>query len=473
MTSSKRDFTSFVDFPGSIDEGTGYHSLPLLWHKDDADRWRKWQIHVRLIKNSTDDMTGIDWDLLTEKQVVIKPTYYTLGTKLPSGIRAEAWVETGIESGKITRSAPTYLSEAVNEGKSNERNPFQQALIYARSHWLKRKEKGGTETKNTTVVKSKKKSSLAYVNNVMHFPMLAKPFKDGEKHLRYPIWIQPKLDGVRCLVFLQKKNGGVEDVVAYTRTKKPFPSIDYIKEILYPYLNDLYDEEKDQSIFLDGELYKHGKRLQDISGDSRNEKTNTSEENTSRNEYHIYDCFYPLEMGSTFSHRYEQLSMLYNALSDEDAKTIKSVPTYKVKTYALAEKKYDKFVEMGYEGAILRNTDGPYLGNSLKTGAFLRSKDLVKMKQRFSDEYECIGYTEGSKGKDKGAVIWICQTADEVQFNVTPKNTTYEERYELFQDCEENFDDKYKGRMLSIEYEDLSKDGVPLRAKALTFRDYE
>lgn len=474
MTSSKRDFTAFAEFPGEIDEGTGFHSLPLLWHKDGANRWRKWQIHVRLIKTSTADLTGIDWDLLSEKQVSIKKEYYENGTKLPSGLRAEAWVETGIETGKITRSAPTYISEAVNEGKANERNPFQQALIYARSQWLKRKEKGGTETKSAVpAAKSKKKVPAAYINNVMYFPMLAKPFKDGEKYLRYPLYIQPKLDGVRCLVFLQKKNGGVKNVVAYTRTKKPFPSVDYLKKILYPYLNDLYDEVNDQSIFLDGELYKHGKRLQDISGDSRNEKTNTSDENTDRNEYHIYDCFYPSEMTNTFAQRHEQLVMLYEALSDEDAKTIKSVPTYKVKSYEAAETKYDKFVEMGYEGAILRNENGPYLGNSLKTGAFLRSKDLVKMKQRFSDEYECVGYTEGSKGKDKGAVIWICQTADEVQFNVTPKNTTYEERYALFEDCQENFDEKYKGRMLTVEYEDLSSDNVPLRAKALTFRDYE
>lgn len=475
MASSKRDFTAFDDFPGSLDEGTGYHSLPLLWHKDDAERWRKWQIHVRLIKTSNTELTGIDWDLLAEKQVLIKPEYYTNGKKLPAGIKAEVWVETGIETGKITRSAPTYISDAVNEGKSNERNPFQQALIYSRSQWLKRKEKGCTETKSAPT-KSKKKVTADFINNTMYFPMLAKTFKDGEKHLKYPLYIQPKLDGVRCLVYLQKKNGGVENVVAYTRTKKPFPSVEYLKKILYPYLNDLYDEGAHQSIFLDGELYKHGKRLQDISGDSRNEKTNTTSENTDRNEYHVYDCFYPLEMDNPFTQRHEQLVMLYDALTDEDAAVIKSVPTHKVKSYEAAEAKYDKFVAMGYEGAILRNSNGPYLGNCLKTGAFLRSKDLVKMKQRFSDEYECVGYTEGSKGKDKGAVIWICQTADKdspVQFNVTPKNTTYEERYKLFQDCEENFDNKYAGRMLTVEYEDLSKDNVPLRAKALTFRDYE
>jgi DNA ligase-1 len=463
-------------------------------------------MHVRLIKKPKQELSGIDWDLLKEKQIPIQDEHFDMGQKISSSTCAEAWVETGIETGKITRSAPTYITSPVNEGKSNERNVFQQALIYARSQWLKRKEKGGnedkdslekienktTESKTTSDKKTETKTNgtktasdktdkkkttgkkKAVPNaNVMYFPMLAKPFKDGEKHLVYPLYVQPKLDGVRCLVYLAKKDGGVENVVAYTRTKKPFPSVDYLKEILYPYLNDLYDVEKNQSIYLDGELYKHGKRLQDISGDSRNEATDTSEENTNRNEYHVYDCFYPLELNSAFISRHEQLVALYEALSDEDAKVIKQVPTYKVGTFEEAEKKYDGFVSMGYEGAILRNETGPYLGNSQKTGAFLRSKDLVKMKQRFSDEYKCVGYTEGKRGKDKGAVIWVCETKDEVQFNVTPKDTTYAERYRLFQECEEDFDGLFKDRMLTVEYEDLSSDNVPLRAKALTFRDYE
>ncbi len=467
MTSSVRDFTDFEAFPGEIDEGTNYHSLPLLWHKDGANRWRMWQIHVRLIKATKNTLSGIDWDLLKEKQLPIKPEYYTIGTKIPSSIVAQAWVETGIEGGKSTRNAPTYITAPLNVGKSNERNVLQNALVYARSQWLKRKEKGGSESKVTRT------SATSASPNKMFFPMLAKTFKDGEKHLVFPLYVQPKLDGVRCLVYLQKKNGGVKNVVAYTRTKKPFPSIDYIKKTLYPYLNALYDEEKNQSIFFDGELYKHGKKLQDISGDSRNEKTDTSADNEDRNEYHIYDCFYPLELTMTFTDRHAQLVAFYDAIDTEDAKILKTVPTYLVKNMTEASKKYTQFTKMGYEGAMLRNSLGPYLADPQKTGAFLRSKDLVKMKPKFTDEFEVVGYAEGTKGKDKGAILWVCQTTDGDQFNVTPKDITYAERYALFTDAEENFDEKYANRMLTVEYEDLSKTGVPLRAKALTFRDYE
>jgi DNA ligase-1 len=463
MSASKRDFTNFKKFPGKL-TSNGYYTFPLLWHKDDMERWREWCIYVRLIKAPKNKITEIDWNLLKEDQIDIEKEYFNMGSIIDADTIAESWVETGIDGGKITRNAPSYYENPVNEGKSNERNVFQQALIWARSQWLKKKNSGCKEYKDDTINNK---------INVMYFPMLAKSFKDGEKHLEYPLYIQPKLDGVRCLVYLKEKNGGVDSVIAYTRTKKVFPSINYIKKILYPYLNELYDEENKQSIYLDGELYKHGKKLQNISGDSRNENANVSDKNKSRNEYHIYDCFYPLELDTQYKHRYEQLSELFNSFSDNALKTIKSVPTEIVSSYKEATNKYKHFISVGYEGAILRNTKGPYLANANKTGSFMRSNDLVKMKPKFTDEFKVVNYTEGIKGRDKGAVIWVCETKAGEKFNVTPKDISYKKRYEIFDDCKKNFNKKYKNKMITIEYEDLSINHVPQRAKALIFRDYE
>jgi ATP-dependent DNA ligase len=473
MSASKRDFTNFNDFPGELDTGTGYHTLPQLYHTDELNRIRSWTIHVRLVKKDK-PMISIDWNLLEEKQIPIKKEYYELGNKLPPYIAAQIWTETGIQNGKITRSIPTYIDDYKNEGRTNERNPFQSALIIARSQWLKRKEKGGNEMNskvgNESLHKQVDISKATITLNVMYFPMLAKTYKDAEKYIQYPLFVQPKLDGIRCLIYLREKNNP-ESVIAYTRTKKPFPSIEYIKKVLYPYLNSLYDEKNNQSIYLDGELYKHGKKLQEISGDSRNEK-----ESKNKNEYHIYDCFYPLDIDSdkySFEKRLEQLKELFSSISKKDKLYIKEVPTEEAKDIKEANKIYANYIKKGYEGAMLRNKKGPYLANKDKTSSALRSNDLIKMKPTFTDEFEVSGFTEGTKGKDKGAIIWICKTANGEEFNVTPKDTTYDERYKLYKDCIDNFDKKYKGRMLTVEYQDLSKNNVPQRAKALTFRDYE
>lgn len=480
MAASKRNFTDFRAFPGAINEGKGIYEFPLLRHKDDADRTRQWQVFVRIVKDNN-RKSGIDWNLLDEKQLPIKDEYFNVGDNyfdIPAGSAVEVWNESGIDNGKITRSAPTYFNEVANIGRANQRNAWQQALIYARMQYLKRQEKGGTQ--NTSAVKKVKGNMGA----VMYFPMLAETYKNGAKHLKYPLYIQPKLDGVRCLAYLKMKDGGPDNVVIYSRTQKEFPAMDYLKNALYPYLNDLYDTDKNQSIYLDGELYKHGKKLQDISGESRNEhkRVNNDDNNDNKddvnvadlNEYHLYDCFYPLELGTIYEARQRQLQEIFDAINEnKDAPMIKPVTTIKVNNESEAVAQFNTFVANGYEGAILRNTTGVYLADPNKTGAFMRSKEMVKMKKKFTAEYEVINYTEGSKGKDRGAVIWVAKTNNGAYFNVTPKNMTYEQRYAIFAECKKHFKTKYLGRMLTVEYEDLSKNDVPQRAKSLGFRDYE
>jgi hypothetical protein len=478
MTSDKRDFTNFNEFPGEV-KSNGIYSFPDLSHVDIHGKTRQWNIFVRLIESDSKLISNIDWDLKTEKQVKIKKDYFKMGVKIDlSGIKAQAWVEQGVINGKITRSIPTYFNTVKNKDKINERNIFQQALIYGRSQWLKRKDKGNfinleVDNLNNLEVDNLNNLEVDNLQSKMYFPMLAKTFADGEKHLKFPIYIQPKLDGVRCLAFLNKPNTNHNNVIIYTRTKKIFPSVDYLKILLYPLLNSLYDLENDQSIYLDGELYKHGKRLQDISGDSRNSSANVESNNSNRNEYHIYDCFYPKELNTTFEERYKQLLNIYQYIKPNKVliQTIKPVPTILLNNMKEVNTQYHKFLKEKYEGAILRNVNGFYLASCSKTGTFLRSSDLIKLKKRFTDEFKVVGYTEGSRGKDKGAIIWICETKNKIKFNVTPKDTTYKERYELFNLAKLNF--WQLNKMMTVEYEDLSKTKVPLRAKALTIRNYE
>lgn len=485
MAADKRNFSDFRKFPGEIKEN-GIYEFPKLYHIVRGKR-RSFHSFIRLVKDSN-RQSIINWNIFDENQIPILPKYIDTNEKIPKGITVQMWSESGQVDGKITRTIPTYINSSVLVGRANERNALQQAMIKGRAKYLKKLEQRGT----TDISGEKKDRSVKVVNakakpnvnakpipnaNVMYFPMLAKPWKAGSKHLTYPLYVQPKLDGVRCLAYCNGKDAGVENLILYTRTHKIFPDKQYLKEILYKYLNDKYLGE---SMYLDGELYIHGARLQDISGKSRNVDSDNPDDIL---QYHIYDSFYPSQLDNSFHNRHQELKSLYDSIDNKLIKyksinkpinpkdIIKLNPTIIVNTLAEGKKLYEDYIADDYEGLIFRNYSAGYKASSINSHT--RSNDLVKMKNRFSDEFMVIGYKQGTAGKDVGAIIWICKTIKGDEFNVTPKDKTYKERYELFSDAEDNFENKFLNRMLTVEYEDLSKKGIPLRAKGTVFRDYE
>ena len=89
---------------------------------------------------------------------------------------------------------------------------------------------------------------------MLAYPVSAKPI-DYSK----PVFIQPKLDGVRCLIQFEKGfnpnlDPSFDDrdkVVAYSRTGKVWKNIDHILTKLKPFF------KKNPNVILDGELYNH------------------------------------------------------------------------------------------------------------------------------------------------------------------------------------------------------------------------
>jgi len=188
----------------SVHPETQFFEFPVLYKEK-----RVWKIIVRLIKkDSQKNFSKVDWNLMEENQVPIFSEYISDSKALPADIIAELWTETGQVDGKITRSIPTYPLEK-NKDKKNYRNCFQQALSVAESKHKKKREEGFTEQHTSAVVDSEKLETI--------FPMLAKPYTGTVK---LPVYVQPKLDGLRCVAFLNNEN----QVVLQSRTKKIFPN---------------------------------------------------------------------------------------------------------------------------------------------------------------------------------------------------------------------------------------------------------
>lgn len=466
MSSDKRQFSDFAKFQGRILSESGEYVFPVLYHKDSNCNMRMWKISVRLIKGNINKppIYKIDWDVMKDNTIPIISAYLN-NAPIPDNSIAQMWVETGVIGGKISRHSPTY-PKPKNIGKKNERNSLEQALVLARSQFLKKINMGLTTTPN-------KKIKIS--TTTMYFPMLVHKYENEKKRLNYPLYVQPKLDGARIIAFLTKNpqdNPTFKDVKLYTRQKKNYIGFDLIRRDLLIPLCDLWNVHSNESLYIDGEFYKHGMDLQTISGAVRNPKRDDIKKYKGI-KFHVFDVFYPSNSNDIFKDRMDILNDLFELL---DSCEIVQVKTSLVKNEKEQESLYKQYLKKKYEGTILRNVDSLYLTSHAKNSAKIRSKYVLKRKPKFRDEFEIVGFAQGTKGRDVGAIIWQCKLhKSDKTFTATP-NIPYDERYKLFKLLNKNkqkvFISDYKNRMMTIEYEDLSKDGTPLRAKSIGFREH-
>jgi len=133
----------------------------------------------------------------------------------------------GFTDGVKTTSAWTECF-GKNEGKKNGTTAEQQALAEATAIHRKRIELGSFEDINDID------------NEIFYEPMLAHKLEDHITKIKYPVFSQPKLDGIRCIV---KADG------MWTRKGKKIISAPHIYNDLKPFF------DKDPDLIFDGELY--------------------------------------------------------------------------------------------------------------------------------------------------------------------------------------------------------------------------
>ena len=97
---------------------------------------------------------------------------------------------------------------------------------------------------------------------------------------------------------------------------------------------------------------------------------------------------------------------------------------------------------------------------------FSRSMDLQKYKRFIDEEFEIIGGV-GGKGKAEHAVTFICKTSEGKTFNVVPA-MKYEVRERILREI-----DKYVGKLLTVQFFEKSKLGIPRFPVGKDIRDYE
>jgi DNA ligase-1 len=261
--------------------------------------------------------------------------------------------------------------------------------------------------------------------------MLASKWEDSKDKISYPIFSQPKLDGIRCIV---TKDG------MFSRNGKPIISAPHIRESL----SEVFDVYPD--MILDGELYAD-KFANDfnkiVSLVKKSKPTDADLKESKKNiQYWIYDL---PDNGIQFGDRCDRLHDLFNAF-DSFSKHCIEVET----TLCMSEDDvmdlYEGYVDAGFEGQILR-TNGKYENK--------RSKNLMKHKSFIDEEYIIKGIVEGEGNRTGTAGYMIFETADGKPFKSNVKGT-WEETAEMLKNKK-----KLIGKQATIKYFNLTPDGIP------------
>lgn len=257
------------------------------------------------------------------------------------------------------------------------------------------------------------------------YPMLAKEFHKEERKIDWssPVYIQPKLDGTRCLAFVTGN-----EVKLMSRTNTPITTVKHIQEALTGMPDGVYD----------GELYVHGLSFQE----NRKLVTKYRPGQTEDVKFHMYD----MAIDERFTDRYLTLIRNYAFAEQAGTSPLTVVTTDEIGPGMGAIKNIHKQnLHEGYEGSIIRWGDEPYKSKG-------RSSHLLKYKD-FQDTNAVIrDVIAGPNAPDQGILV-LGQNGQSYKSSI---KGTHEYRRSVLANKE-----NYIGKTANIRFFELTDDGIP------------
>lgn len=310
-----------------------------------------------------------------------------------------------------------------NIGKKNATSAEEQASLEIEAKYKKQKKTG-------YFIDVSDIDKKTYVE-----PMLAKLYKDycNKINLEQGEWLlQTKYNGMRCVATQEG---------LFTRKGEKYLSCPHIEESLKP----LFDQYPDA--VLDGELFNYELRqqLNEISKLIR-KTVNITPEDIARSKklvsFYIYDGY---NFGLCKTHPYTGRKIWIDS-NVMLLPYMEKVEDFEINSLEDLNNCYEKLVQDGHEGAILRYKKMPY--------EHKRTKNLLKLKPEMDSEARIIKIMEGSgnwSGIAKTATLeWNGET-----FDATFKGTQ-EELRKLFLNHNE-----WINRTVTFLYNDLTGLGTP------------
>lgn len=262
-------------------------------------------------------------------------------------------------------------------------------------------------------------------------PMLAKPLKDIKSFVWDKCFVQPKFDGHRCLITNQHGS-----VFAYSRKGKLIDNVDHLLLAVADWLPEGWT--------MDGELYIHGRPLQEIASIVKQAG------HPQRGDlcFHWYD----LHLREVFDVRWNVISKLYQQHVTDDR--LQLTDTHPVTSLEELQQFFELYRMQGYEGAMLRRSIRGYEPNK-------RSDQLIKVKEREDCEVTVVGI---HPSKDNWAICRVRLDNGKEFYISAPGSIPQKE--EVLRNAS-----SYIGRRLTVEYATLTNEGIPFHSVAMRWRE--
>ena len=332
-------------------------------------------------------------------------------------IYTRTWGQLG---GKMQTKSTT--AKGKNIGKANETTPEEQAISEAEAVWVKKKKANYSTSQKAPVT--------------VKLPMKVNKYQGNESKVIFPCYTSNKLNGVNAEYRLVDG-----ELKLLSRGGEEYPIPEHQRQDVLDILDALCTTS------LNGEMYIHGEHLQDIM--SATKKPNKL---TPRLIFWVFDC---PEITGDYAYRSAEA---YSTVWPLQLTTAMFVPVNTAHSLKDIDNQHGGAVSAGYEGLIIRNGRGLYKYNT-------RSLDVFKYKVAMDSEFEVIGHD-----LDKNQhVVFTCKAGNKLNstFKVKCKGTA-EARLEMAENAEQ-----YIGKYLKVEYEMLSRDGIPLKPVGIMFREVD
>lgn len=326
----------------------------------------------------------------------------------------------GLNDGKKVTTDWTQC-ETTNAGKKNERLPDAQARFEIDAQYTKKTDKNWRHEVPTV------KSSTYFE------PMLAEKY--AVKRLTFPVFSQPKLDGMRCIA---RKDG------LWSRNGKPWNACPHIQEALAPFF------EKFPDVVIDGEFYNHLLKddFNEISSLVKKPKPEPEHLEKTRQivQYHVYDFYDPNEPDSGFNHRFTKYSLNLWASLDGSGFVVCS-ETLVMLNEGEINHVYASYLADGYEGQMIRLGGSKY--------EFKRVHSLLKRKEFIDGEFIVVDIVEGLGNWSGCAKSITLRLPDGREFSSGIRG-----KQDYLAGVLAN-KDEYIGHFSTCRYQNLTPDGIP------------